>query len=126
MELSNFLANIWGLSFIVAGLSFLIYPKNIQKVIEAAENEATAFFMGIGTFVIGLAMVLSYNIWVYDWRVVITIFGWLSLIKGASLLLWPNFVINYSKRVGEARWLSYALVVMVLLGCVLIYFGFTA
>lgn len=126
MELSNFLANIWGLSFIVAGLSFLIYPKNIQKVIEAAENEATTFFMGIGTFVIGVAMVLSHNIWGNNWKVVITIFGWLSLIKGASLLLYPNLVMNYSKMARDAKWLSYALVVMVILGCVLIYFGFTA
>jgi hypothetical protein len=39
--------------------------------------------------IIGLLIVVSHNIWVKDYRVVITIFGWLSLVKGIAYMAFP-------------------------------------
>ena len=126
MELSNFLANIWGLSFIIVGLSLLIYQKNIKRVFELAENEINLFFHGVCSFVVGIAMILTHNLWVSDWRVIVTLLGWIALARGIMLLFLPEIVVNLHKKMENNRWISSALVGVVILGCVLIYFGFTA
>src|SRR6476646_9005433 len=38
----------------------------------------------------GLAIVNTHNLWVSDWRVIITILGWLAIVRGALSLLFPN------------------------------------
>ena len=48
-----------------------------------------AYVTGLLTFVAGLAIELSHNIWVPDWRLFITLFGWLALIKDAWLVIFP-------------------------------------
>ena len=126
MELSNFLANIWGLSFIIVGLSLLIYQKNIKRLFQLAENEINLFFCGVCSSIVGIAMILTHNLWVSDWRVIVTLLGWLALARGIMLLFLPKMVINLHKKMENSQWISSVLVAVVVLGCVLIYFGFTA
>lgn len=126
MELSNFLANIFGLSIIAVSLSLLLYPKNIKKIFDSMQNEITLFVTGIISFIIGITMVLTHNVWVYDWRIIVTILGWAILIKGIIRLFLPEFVIKMGKKMVNNQWIPSILVVEIILGCVLIYFGFTA
>ena len=35
-------------------------------------------------------MVMSHNLWLWNWRVIVTIISWLTLIKGASIIIYPN------------------------------------
>ncbi len=125
MELSNFLANVFGFSIVAASLSLLLYPKNIKKMVDSTENGATLLFTGIISFVIGTAIILTHNIWVYDWRVIITLLGWAILIKGIIRLFLPEFVINMSKKWANSQWIPSIFVALIILGCVLIYFGLT-
>lgn len=125
MQVVNFLASIFGLSFIVTGLSLLISQKEVKKIIEKFENEITLFFYGILTFVIGVAMLLNYNVWTRDWKLIITVMGWLAVLKGLVMLFIPEMTIKYLKKIKDCACLSYCLVGVVILGCVLIYFGFT-
>ena len=46
----------------------------------------------------GLAIVLYHNVWALDWRMIITLFGWMGLIGGATRIICFSWV----KRVGEA------------------------
>jgi hypothetical protein len=82
MNLSNYLAELWGITFVAVSLALLIKPKLLERLFAEVENEATMFFWGTVSLVIGIAVVLAHNVWVPDWRVVITILGWLSLIRG--------------------------------------------
>lgn len=126
MAIVNFLASIFGLSFIVVGLSLLISQKEVKKIIESFENETTLFLFGILSFIIGTAMLLNYNVWAKDWKVVVTILGWVTLVKGLISLFLPETTIKYLKKAKDCSWLSYGLVAVVVVGCVLVYFGFTA
>ena len=126
MELSNFLANIFGLSIIAVSLSLLLYPKNIKKIFDSVQNETILFSTGIISFVIGTAMILSHNIWTYDWRVIVTLLGWVILIKGIIRLFLPELAIKMAQKMVNNKWIPSILVAEVILGCVLIYFGFTA
>jgi len=125
MELSNYLAGIWGISLVIIPLAMLTKDGYIRKLFAKIETEENLFCWGIGSFVIGIAMVLAHNVWVNDWRVVITIFGWISLIKGLSMLFMPNQVKAWSKKIESSPLLPFALLVAIFIGLVLTYFSFT-
>ncbi|MFA5084398.1 MAG: hypothetical protein WC475_03425 [Candidatus Paceibacterota bacterium] len=124
MTLSNYLAELWGITIVVVSLALLIKPKRLEKLFADAENEATMFFWGIVSLIIGIAMVLAHNLWVPDWRVVITILGWSSLLKGLDVLFLPE---RMRKRWPETkRWQWILIFVFLLLaGLIIAYLGFT-
>ena len=126
MELSNFLAELWGISLVVISLAFLVKETYLKQMFLKIKTEENLFCLGFVSFIIGLAMVLSHNIWVQNWKVIITIFGWASLIKGLSFMFFPEFVKNWAKKMETQQWLPIALVAVVFIGLVMTYFGFTA
>lgn len=125
MNLSNLLAQLWGITIAVVSFALLIKPKWLEKLLAKAEKKATMSFWGIITLVIGIAMVLTHNVWTLDWRVVITIIGWLTLIKGLDLLLLPKRMRKRWSGMGNRQW-RVIFVSLLLSGLVLTYLGFTA
>lgn len=67
-----------------------------QKVMEDyCKNAALVFFGGLFSLLIGFLIVLSHNLWVANWTVIITIFGWGGIIKGIWLIVFPNTVSKF-------------------------------
>lgn len=126
MNLTNYLADIWGVSLVVVPLALILNEKFLKGLFAEIENDATMLFWGTVTLVIGLAMILSYNVWDKNWQVVITILGWLSLLKGLAVLFLPELTKKYARKIENAKFLPYALLIVVLIGLAVTYFGFTA
>ncbi len=124
--LSNYLAQIWGISIVVVCLAVLIRPKYLTKLFTEMRNEAAMFFLGIISFVIGLAMVLAHNIWIKNWQAIITILGWISLLKGLLIIFLPNLIEKLTKKIENSPFLPYLLITMLFVGLVITYLGFTA
>ena len=122
----NFLAEIWGISLVVISMAVIIRPRYLTAFLAEIENEAKMFCLGVVIFVLGLAMVLTYNTWSKDWQVIITILGWISTLKGLCIIFWPEFTRKMAKMLEKASFLPYALMCMLLIGLVITYFGFTA
>ncbi len=127
MEIVNFLAELWGFSLIILSFALLINEKNIQRVFQISENEVLAFIEGVVLVVAGLLLVLSYNSFSLSWELIITILGCLTLLKGIVILFMQNLVLKvmaYFRNRGF--WIQIMLVITVVLGCALVYLGFTA
>ena len=124
--LSNYLAEVWGISLVIIPLALLVNQKYLKRLFAEVENEATMFFWGMVSLVIGIAMVLAHNVWVQNWQVIITILAWLALLKGLALLFLPEYMKEWAKKMENKQWLPIALVVMVFVGLVITYLGFTA
>ena len=56
-------------------------------------SPALIFISGLFTLAAGLAIVLNHNVWTADWRVLITLLGWLGIIGGLIRILLPQQVI---------------------------------
>ena len=125
--LVNYLAELWGYSLLIICLVLLIKPKQINKLWQAIEQDGILFLAGFLTLVLGIASVLGYNVWSKSWTVIITILGWLTLIKGAVILFLPETMKSlYSKIMSKNESLiPVALLVGVIIGCYLIYAGYT-
>ncbi len=125
MEIVNFLAQLWGFSLIIICLSCLVKNRHIKNTLALAEDEVSLLLLGLITVILGLASVLTYSVWDHSWRVVITILGWLTLLKGTACLFFPETITALLAKHKKLfmDWVSVALVAGVLLGCLLVYFG---
>lgn len=81
MEITIYLAKFWGSIFMILG-AMSIGSKLLGRIINYTEDKAITISTGYITFLLGLATVVAHNIWVADWRVAITILGWVTLFKG--------------------------------------------
>ena len=91
MGTSIFLAKLIGPVCLVIGIGLLINGKAFRTLArEFLDNPALMFLSGVITLPVGLAVVLTHNVWAGDWRILITILGWLAVIGGAARVLIPQ------------------------------------
>lgn len=97
MENSILLAKFIGPYITLVGIALLFNLKTCRRIMEDFfKNSALVYVTGLITFVAGMAIVLFHNIWVLDWRVIITLFGWNTLIKGGMAYHFPRqFIQDY-------------------------------
>ncbi len=120
MDISIFLAKFWGLYFVVLALIYLFRGKALKTLLGEISDKGVMLIFGFISLMIGLVMVLIHNFWVADWRVVITIFGWLALLKGVMLIGWPESAKAWKDKVlGKNLWIYF--VILLIVGGLLIY-----
>ena len=121
MDISIFFAQFWGSFFVIFGLLFVI-TRQLGKTIEMTENKAFVISTGYITLLMGLVTVILHNVWVLDWRVVITILGWSTLLKGIGKIGFPELIHEQAQRFKSGQWFS--AILLLLLGGWLLWMGF--
>src|ERR1700687_2629821 len=95
MSTSVFIARLIGPVMLVIGLAVLTNQSAFRAMAEEClRSRALLFLSGLIIMPVGLAIVLTHNIWAADGRVMITLFGWLNLIGGAVRLCAPEYVMQ--------------------------------
>lgn len=93
MEISFFLGRALGIYLLIVSLSMLfnrgVFFNTFQQWSEQPGTITLTAFISI---ILGILMVLVHNVWVADWRIVITLLAWLTLIKGIVRLNFPHAV----------------------------------
>jgi len=121
MEISIFFARLWGSFFLVFGLLFIV-TRQLGKTIEMTEDKAFVISTGYITFLMGLVTVILHNVWVADWRVVITILAWSTLIKGIMKIGFPEQIHKQAQRFKKKQILS--TIFLLFLGTWLLWISF--
>ena len=121
MDISTFFAQLWGSYFVIFGLLFIVTGQ-LGKTIEMTDNKAFVISTGYITLIMGLVTVILHNVWVADWRVVITILAWFTVIKGIQKIGFPEFIHEQAQRFKKGQMLSAA--IMILLGAWLLWMSF--
>jgi uncharacterized protein YjeT (DUF2065 family) len=99
MQTSAFLARLIGPVFLLVGIGLLANPSAYRMMAEEfLRSRALLYLSGILTMPIGLAIVLTHNVWTTDWRVIITILGWLAAAGGALRMVFPQTVEIVGRR----------------------------
>lgn len=94
-EISIFLAKFWGWYLIIFFLILSFNPKRIVQVIKDLEDQKFVIVISFAAIVIGLLNILFHNIWEDDWRIIITMIGWIALLIGLSLFIFPKRTVLY-------------------------------
>lgn len=126
MELSYFLAQLFGLSLCVFALAALMRPQFINAVLNDFEKNATVTLLFSFSGILGgLAVILSHNVWTADWPVIITLFGWAAVIKGVAYLVMPKMILGLGTAVyGTGKYTKIILLLAFMLGIYLASNGF--
>jgi hypothetical protein len=127
MELSLFLAKLFGIYLLITGALWVARGDVISGVvIETLHDRPVMFVNGVIALVVGIAMAISHSVWEMNWRGLITLFGYLSLAKGIVRIAFPQVPRMASGLVkrGTARWIWIGLILA--LGGYLTWAGFTS
>ena len=102
MKTSRYIAKVFGLTGVLLSLVFLASGGGlIDRLIESMSEGGFLFMSGTYTLIIGVALVVGHNVWDGSWRVVITVIGYLTLLKGIVLLAWPDAMLEITKGMQE-------------------------
>ena len=128
MQASIFLARLLGPLFLIVGASVLFNPKAFRDIAaEVIRSVTLVYLFGFLDFAAGLAIVLTHNVWLMSWRVLVTLIGWFLLIRGAARVLIPETIMGYAaKMIRNKQMIPAAGVVSGIIGLVLCYFGYVA
>ena len=126
MDIAVILAKFFGIFMLVIGLSAL-NGKYIAKIIDGLDKDRPLLWLtGLLTTLVGAASVALYDAWSSDWRVLITIIGWLCLIKGIALTVFPDESLALYKKFKIKGLMVFCGIVAILFSVYLLYLGFSA
>jgi len=122
MDTSIFVARALTIIYLSVGIGMLFNKNYYKKFFDNMYNEMTALYVGGFMAVLaGLAIVSYHNVW-SGWETLITIIGWLALVKGVTILLLPNAFEGMIK--GVIKNISVWSPFIIILGLVFGYLGF--
>ncbi len=126
MQTSIFLARLIGTTMLIAGIGILLNQKYYRAMAVAFIKSTPLFYViSVVGVVLGLTVVLFHNLWVADWRVIITLLGWINLIRGTISLICPETVIGYGTRINRNKnAVVFGSVFASVVGAILVYFGY--
>ena len=125
MELSILIAKIIALIYLSASLGGFFSRDYYRRLsVDMYKNAGLSYMMGFITVVVGFLIVHYHNLWGRDWTVLITIMGWLTLIKGVLIMAFPKFIQLLSEPFLTDRALKIIPYVTLLIGLLFGYFGF--
>ncbi len=98
MQSSWVIAQILGPMYVIVAVGLLLNPPAYQRIFEEFfESPALAFVGGVIALIFGLAILAFHRAWSADWTLIVTLIGWLALIKGSLLVVCPSAVIRLSR-----------------------------
>ncbi|WP_295986344.1 hypothetical protein [uncultured Algibacter sp.] len=97
MDNSIFLAKFWGWYLIIFFLILSLNPKRIKQIFNDLNDEKFLIVTSFVAIIVGLLNILFHNIWEPNWKLIITLIGWVSLFIGLSLFIFPARTITILK-----------------------------
>ena len=104
MDRSVFLARLMGPTFIAIALGMLINLGMYENMIAEALHTGVLFYLsGLLSLLGGLAIVNLHNMWCADWRIIVTVLGWLMTIGGITRIVVPQVAIAIGSTIYNGR-----------------------
>jgi hypothetical protein len=91
MATSRLIAGLIGPLLIAIGSAMLLNLDHFPVMAtQIANDQGLIFLSGILSFLGGVAIVRAHNIWSGDWRIVVTLLGWLAILGGLVRMWFPQ------------------------------------
>lgn len=122
MELSLFLAQVFGIYLVVAG-ALVIFRKKLMIKMLGEMDISLMIFGGFISFILGLLVVLAHNVWT-GWPIIITLLGYLMILKGVINLFFPDWGLKWGRKLYSGAGLYYVGVIDLIIGAFLVWIAF--
>jgi hypothetical protein len=114
MDRSMFLARLLGPTFVAIALGILINLGMYESMIAEALHTGILFYLsGLLSLLAGLTIINLHNTWCADWRVILTVLGWLMTIGGVIRIIAPQVAVSIGSNIygGRANTIVVALII---------------
>jgi hypothetical protein len=127
MCISVFYAQVIGLWLFIVALGMIVHQPRFKKTwADTLSNSAVMTFSGLLALAIGLLIVISHNIWVPAWPVVVTLYGWVLIFQGVMRLFFPDAFTKMARDMMAKSGYTVMSWVWLIVGVYLIWAGFAS
>ena len=124
MEVSIIVAKGLALIYVSFAIGLLINPEYYRAQMNKMYDDGTYLILGgFLAIVIGVLILQYHNIWEGNWTLSVTIVGWISLLKGITLLALPKWVLKTRSFFLKPQ-LTRLIVFLLIIGSFFGYYGF--
>ena len=123
MDISIFLAKFWGWYLLIFFFILSFNPKRIRQIFEDLRDQKFLILVACMAIILGLLNVLFHNVWELNWRLLITGLGWLALLMGIGLFVFPDSVTSRLEII-EIKLVQTIYVFLMLTGLFLLNIGY--
>jgi hypothetical protein len=126
MQTSHFLARLLGPILVVLGASLAINARTYTGMAtEFVASRSLVYLAGAAALTAGLSIVLNHNVWAVDWRIIITLLGWIATLAGVVRLLFPDMVRTVGRSMfASERPILISGIAWIALGAILCFAGY--
>lgn len=119
------LAAIFGPFLTIMGLWMLLYIENMMKVMGSLKTSPGAFYiLGLINLLLGLTIINIYNNWTLDLSFLVTLLGWVMVLRGILVFFVPQLVIKTT--MSKQKTIHYMGIIPLIWGLLLSWFAFHA
>lgn len=125
LNLSLFLARFFGIYFLIIALLWVLRHHRMQDITkEIFAKPALLAVTGVISLMLGVAIVVSHDVYAWSWQGFITLLGYLSILKGVIRIGFPK----HDKRMGlslikgNSYWVTFLIILVI--GIWMSYVGF--
>lgn len=126
METAVVVARIMTIIYLSFALGLIISKKfYVKELANLIDSSAFMLFGGFMAIVLGSLVLHHHSEWSSDWTISITLIGWIALLKGIALLVFPAKFQSLKDNLLSEKYLSKVILPLcLLLGLFFAYFGF--
>jgi len=126
MQTSLFIAKLLGPVYAVVGVALFFKGQMFREILKNfIDSPALVYLAGFMGLLAGLTLVLAHNVWVLDWRLVITLIGWIAIVRALITIFHPHYVVTAGFTILERpKLLFVAASINLAIGLTLSYFGY--
>ena len=126
MENSILIAKLMGPVIAVAAIAMLKNPEDLVSMgQEFLKSRALIFVAGVLALLGGLAVVNFHNVWVADWPLLITLFGWAMVVAGVIRMALPDVIQSMGDAMlKQTQFVRLIALVWLVIGAGLTYAGY--
>jgi hypothetical protein len=121
-----YIARLAGPILVAIGIGVLFNLQHyIALIAEAVRSPTLIYLAGVLALTSGVAMLNAYRAWTTDWRVVVTVLGWLMVIGGVLRIVLPRLTAGLATTVySGAIAMTIAGVILLVVGGYLSFEGY--
>lgn len=123
---SHFIAGLIGPVALAVGIGGLLNREALRGIATSLSREpGLILVLGALDLAVGLAILQVHNLWVADWRVLVTLVGWFGLLRGLARTLAPAWLAAHAApKLLDTGFANVALAVTAAYGLVLTVCGY--
>lgn len=118
-------SQVFGLSFIIMSIILVARAPYYRNLIRNMKPSGGTLLLNASYMLLfSLFLISVHNLWVWEPKLIVTVFAWFLLIKAILWLAFPEAMLVYTRKIYGGAGYYIAIAIAVILGIILMSKGF--